>query len=122
MLQLPAGINAMLPPYFLFLPLSSSSSGCLLFQLPFSTQVVAQLAHPTHLLCNRRPSAALVGDRKGILNVISLARIYCPDLFHCVSCGDGRSVSNGAPMVGAHLKAAHPLILGCGFYLTLMFS
>lgn len=82
--MLPAGSNITLPLSFPFLPLPSSSlipATCYFHY--FFDPVVSQPAHPTHLLCNRSPSAALLNYGKGILNVILLAWACCPDLFHC---------------------------------------
>lgn len=117
MTEFPAGVNTTLLHYFLFLPLPSCSCSYLLLQLPLP---VCQVAHPTHLLCNKSSSAALAGVERASWSsppwMGSTAQTSSADA----------SVKAGDMWIVVHewhtLETAHPLILDYGIYLPLMFS
>lgn len=117
MTEFPAGVNTTLLHYFFFLPLPSCSYSYLLIQLPLP---VCQVAHPTHLLCNKSSSAALAGVERA-------SRALPPWMGSTAQTSSAdASVEAGEVWIVVHewhsLETAHPRIPDYGIYLPLMFS
>lgn len=126
MTEFPAGVNTMLLLYFFFLLLPSCSFSYSLLQLPLP---VCQVAHPTHLLCNKSSSPPLAGGQKGhserhLLGQDPLLKPLPPMCLwrqeecelHCMS-SVHLKLSSSNPRLWIYL----PLMFSYSVYLPLMF-